>query len=81
MLIEINDFPLTQIATKLFFKIIDSSDETCTIYYELHRADGVIIERGNEIFPLSALGVIAQQPMDINGLNQLLSVWNLSAKI
>lgn len=79
--VEINDFPITQVATKLSFKIINSDAETVTIYYELSRADGVVVERNNEIFPRTAIAAIASDPIDINALNQLLAVWGLSAKV
>lgn len=80
MEIEIEPFQIVHVATTLTFKIIDTTDDTCTAYYELIREDGVVVERGKQSFPIQALAIIATTPMDVTGLNQLLSVWGLEAK-
>lgn len=80
-LVSVKPYPITQIATTLSFKIVNSDAEAVTIYYELRRADGMIVEADNKTFPITALSIIASQPMDINGLNALLAAWNLEAEI
>lgn len=79
--IDIKPFPIVQTAITLQFKIVNSDADTVTIYYELLRADGMIVESDNKTFPIQALGILATSPMDINGLNALLSAWNLEAEI
>jgi len=79
MTFDIIPFPITQTAISLRIRIKDSNETTCTIYYELFRADGRIVETGVKTFPIEALAIIAQKPINKAALNVLLSEWNLEA--
>lgn len=79
MKVNITPFPITQTATSLSIRIINTDENNATIYYELLRDDGKLAENGNQVIPIEALAILAQKPLSIEALNGLLAGWGIEA--
>jgi hypothetical protein len=78
--VNIEEYPITLVATTLEFRIVDTTDTVANVYYCLRRVDGRVAEEGNKDIPISALAILAQQPMNITALNTLLYAgWGITA--
>jgi hypothetical protein len=79
MLFSIQPLTITVSANQLFVDVVGTFQATAKIYYRLIKPDGSSAEEGNKEIPLEALALLAQNPMNIEQLNQLLSQWNITA--
>lgn len=78
MKLNIEDYNLNLVCTKLDIRITDSNEEEFTVYYALKRADDYIAEEGNKQFPIEYIGLF-KPPYDLPVINQLLQSWGVVA--
>jgi len=78
MKLNIQDFKIELISKTLEFRIIGSTENDFTVYYELRKADGGIAEQGNKILPISVIGLFSP-PYNISVINQVLAEWGVVA--
>lgn len=80
MKLNIETYELRLLCDILNLRIISTSDDTFTIYYELIRSsDNYIAETGNKQIPIQYIGLFGQNPANIDNINLLLGSWGITA--
>lgn len=78
MILNIEPFELTTTCTTMEIDYLpENGDGTFDVKYKLLREDGYVAEQGNKTLPKAALALFANP--DINGINQMLAAWGITA--